>query len=126
MKSFDWFRFKKIRIFLIKMKGISKRFSYPNLKIQFFLALASKHFPLHFCPCAPSSSCHKDKGTHTTYESCSFSSSERLASLDLSAIPHQHNIQQDSFFVLSFEMLKKPCLMTHIEHTFNEFYQTNF
>ena len=113
------FNLKKTKqIFLIKMKGISKSFSYHYLKIQAFLLLASKHFPLHFCPCTPSCS---QGNSHTTSERCLFSSSERRASLDLSAIFHQHNIEQDSFFILTFEMLKKPCLMTHIEQIFLEF-----
>ena len=47
-----------------------------------------------------------------------------MKSVDLSAIFHEHNMQEDSFFVLIFEILKKPCLMTHIEHTFLEFEYT--
>ena len=45
------------------MKGMSKGCYYRHLKIQVFLPLPSKHFPLHFCPCTPTRSCHKDKGT---------------------------------------------------------------
>ena len=62
MKSFDRFVLKKIRILLIKIKGISKSFSYRHLKKSSFSATCFQAFLLHSCPCTPSCSCHKGKG----------------------------------------------------------------
>ena len=115
------FAFIKIHIFLMKIKYISKSFSYGNLKIQAFLPLASKHFPPQFCPCTHS--CFVIKTEELSH--FSFSSSERLANLDLSAIFHQHNNATRLFFHIDFSnMLKNFCLMTYIEHIFIEFENT--
>ena len=62
------FLFKKILIFLIKMKGISKSFFLPSLKNSSSSATCFQTFSIIFCPFTPPCSYHKDRGIPSRYQ----------------------------------------------------------
>ena len=91
-KSFDWFCSKTIRIFPIEMK-----------KFKLFCHLLPSIFHYIFVLALLLALFIKTREFSHDFRKLLVSSSERLANLDLWAIFHQHNIQQDSF---SYWLLK--------------------